>query len=169
VNESLGIPPDYAARRGFKVQAEATELVSIGENSEGREVRLAPEAARAWEAMKEGAFEAGVTLLPISGFRSVARQEEIIRAKLASGQGIDEILRVVAAPGYSEHHTGLAIDIGAPGEPPLTEAFAETPAFSWLEEHAPDYGFTLSFPRDNAFGIAYEPWHWRYHAPDLAL
>ena len=119
--------------------------------------------------MREAAFEVGVTLLPISGFRTVARQEEIIRTKLAAGQAIDEILRNVAAPGYSEHHTGRAIDIGAPGEPPLTEQFAETPAFSWLEAHAADYGFTLSFARGNPHGIAYEPWHWCYHSSDYAL
>ena len=160
MNAPLGIPTDYAASRGLKLQTEATELVSIGENPEGREIQLTPEAARAWAEMKEEAFEAGVTLVPISGFRSIARQEEIIRAKLAAGQKIEEILKSNAAPGYSEHHTGRAIDIGAPGEPPLTELFAETPAFSWLEAHAPDYGVTLSFARGNAFGIAYEPWHW---------
>jgi zinc D-Ala-D-Ala carboxypeptidase len=163
VTEHLGIPPDYAARRGLKIQAEPTELVPIGESLEGREIRLTPAAARAWATMKEEAFEAGVTLVPISGFRSVERQTEIIRAKLAAGQPIDEILKTVAAPGYSEHHTGRAVDIGAPGEPPLTELFAETPAFSWLEAHAPDYGFTLSFARDNPHGIAYEPWHWCYN------
>ena len=166
---SLGIPQDYASSRGLKLQSEATELVSIGENPEGREIQLTPEAARAWAEMKEEAFEAGVTLVPISGFRSVARQEEIIRAKLAAGQKIEEILKANAAPGYSEHHTGRAIDIGAPGEPPLTELFAETPAFSWLEAHAPDYGFILSFARGNAFGIAYEPWHWLYSSSDYVL
>jgi D-alanyl-D-alanine carboxypeptidase len=162
VTGPLSIPPDYGTRRGLKLLIEATELVPIGENPDGQEVRLAPAAAATWAEMKEGAFEVGITLVPISGFRSIERQAEIIRTKLAAGQTIDDILLTVAAPGYSEHHTGRAIDIGAPGEPPLTEGFAETPAFSWLEGHAPDYGFTLSFPRDNPHGIAYEPWHWCY-------
>jgi zinc D-Ala-D-Ala carboxypeptidase len=156
----LGIPSDYGSRRGLTIHAEADELVSIGENPDGRDVRLSPAAAEAWARMKEAAFEVGVTLVAISGFRSIERQTEIIRDKLAAGMAIDDILLTVAAPGYSEHHTGRAIDIGAPGEPPLAESFAETPAFSWLEAHAPDYGFTLSFPRGNPHGIAYEPWHW---------
>jgi zinc D-Ala-D-Ala carboxypeptidase len=160
----LGIPPDYGRKRGLALQPEATELVSVGENPEGKEVKLTAAAAAAWVDMRDGAFEAGITLVPISGFRSVARQSEIIRAKLEAGLAIDDILKVVAAPGYSEHHTGRAIDIGAPGEPPLTERFAETPSFSWLEAHAPDYGFTLSFSRDNPHGIAYEPWHWCFRA-----
>ena len=134
----LGIPSDYGRKRGLKLLAEATDLVSIGENPEGKDVRLTPAAARAWGDMRDDAFEAGITLVPVSGFRSIVRQEEIIRAKLEAGQAIDDILRTVAAPGYSEHHTGRAIDIGAPGEPPLTELFAETPTFSWLEEHAPE-------------------------------
>jgi len=160
MDASLGIPQDYGRKRGLVLQSEAGELVSVGENPDGKDVRLTPAAAGAWVDMRDGAFEAGITLVPISGFRSVARQTEIIRAKLEAGLAIDDILMAVAAPGYSEHHTGRAIDIGAPGEPPLTELFAETPAFSWLEAHAPDYGFTLSFARDNPYGIAYEPWHW---------
>jgi len=103
-------------------------------------------------------------LLPLSGFRSVARQEEIIREKLSAGQPLADILRLVAAPGYSEHHTGRALDLGAPDEPPLEEGFAETAAFTWLVAHAGDYGFRLSYPRGNPHGIAYEPWHWCWHA-----
>jgi len=158
------LPPDYGEKRGLKIQAEATELVAVGENPEGREVRLTAATARAWASMKDGAFEVGITLVPISGFRSVERQTEIIRTKLAAGQSMEDILRTVAAPGYSEHHSGRAVDIGVPDEEPLTERFAETPAFSWLEAHASDYGFSLSFPRGNPHGIAYEPWHWCFRA-----
>jgi D-alanyl-D-alanine carboxypeptidase len=114
--------------------------------------------------MRETASKAGVALLAVSGFRSIERQAEIIRAKLSSGQKIEDILRLVAAPGYSEHHTGRAIDIGTPGEEPLTEAFADTPAFRWLAENAGHFGFRLSYPKGNAHGIAYEPWHWCFHA-----
>ena len=103
---------------------------------------------------------AGITLIPVSGFRSVARQGEIIREKLARGLNLPDILRLVAAPGYSEHHTGRAIDITAPDDPPLEAGFAQTPAFKWLQAHARDFGFTLSFPPGNLHGIAYEPWHW---------
>jgi len=162
--KQLGIPGDYGAQRGMAVQAEARELVSVGANPYGRDIRLAPPAAAAWARMRDDAAASGVALVAISGFRSVERQAEIIRGKLASGDTIDAILRSVAAPGYSEHHTGRAIDIGVPDEPPLTEEFARTPAFLWLQANAVRHGFHLSYPRGNTQGLAYEPWHW-CHGP----
>jgi D-alanyl-D-alanine carboxypeptidase len=163
---ALGIPPDYGKRRGLPLQVEATHLTSIGPNPDGRDVRLTPEASVAWARMREAASKAGVTLVAISGFRGIDRQSEIIAAKLSSGRVIEEILQTVAAPGYSEHHTGRAIDIGIPGEEPLTEGFAATPAFQWLEAKAGSFGFKLSYPRGNRHGISYEPWHWCYHSKE---
>jgi zinc D-Ala-D-Ala carboxypeptidase len=163
VAKEFRIPRDYGRRRGLPLQVEATELESVGLNPDGREIRLSPKAAGPWSRMRDAAASAGITLVPISGFRSIARQREIIEAKLATGQTIESILSAVAAPGYSEHHTGRAIEIGAPGEPPLTEDFERTPTFSWLKAHAAEFGFRLSFPRGNPHGIGYEPWHW-FHA-----
>ena len=67
-----------------------------------------------------------------------------------------------AAPGYSEHHTGRAIDITTPGTQPLEPAFETTPAFEWLTGSAHEFGFRMSYPRNNRHGIAYEPWHWAW-------
>ncbi|HPF74253.1 MAG TPA: D-alanyl-D-alanine carboxypeptidase family protein, partial [Xanthomonadaceae bacterium] len=64
------------------------------------------------------------------------------------------------APGFSEHHSGNALDIGTPDEPPAEESFENTAAFDWLCENAPNFGFQLSYPRNNPHGIVYEPWHW---------
>jgi len=164
VTGPLGIPPDYGISRGLRLQIEAADLVAVGVNPDGREIKLSPKTARAWSRMRDAASSAGITLVPISGFRSVARQREIIEAKLAAGQAIDSILSAVAAPGYSEHHTGRAIDIGVPDEPPLTEDFALTSGYAWLEANAAKFGFRLSFPRGNTHGIAYEPWHWFHEA-----
>jgi zinc D-Ala-D-Ala carboxypeptidase len=161
--KDLGIPADYGAKRRLKPQAEATELVSVAASSDGRKIRLEPAAARDWKAMRDSASGEGIVLEALSGFRSIERQVEIIEGKLAAGHSIDDILKTVAAPGYSEHHTGRAIDIGVPGEPPLTEEFANTPAFRWLTGHAHDFGFKLSYPRNNLYGFAYEPWHWFHH------
>ncbi len=141
-------------------QREARKLVVIGRNPDGRIVRLIPRAAAAWKRMQAAATRDGVTLMPVSGFRSVARQTDIIRAKLAAGQSIDRILRFMAAPGCSEHHTGRAIDVGAPSRADLTAAFARTREFRWLRMHARRFGFRLSYPRRNLHGIGYEPWHW---------
>jgi zinc D-Ala-D-Ala carboxypeptidase len=160
---ALGIPSDYGPSRGLPLQVQAGELVSIGPNPDGRDIQLSPAAASAWTGMRAAASQAGVPLVAISGFRSIERQLEIIRTKLSSGQAIEDILRTVAAPGYSEHHTGRAIDIGIPGEESLTEGFADTPAFRWLEANAGSFGFKLSYPRGNSHGISYEPWHWCFH------
>jgi D-alanyl-D-alanine carboxypeptidase len=93
----------------------------------------------------------------------VARQAEIIQRKINAGQAMHEILKVSAAPGYSEHHTGRAVDITTADCEPLSESFEATEAFQWLQENAHQYSFKLSYPKDNSLGIAYEPWHWAYH------
>ena len=156
----LGIPADYAANRNLQLQPEATELVSVGLDDGGRECLLLPAASEAWRRMSERARTNEIELIPLSGFRGFDRQAEIIRGKLAVGEKIDEILRFIAAPGFSEHHTGRAIDIGTPGVLPLEEAFATTSAYAWLARHGGSFGFRLSYPRHNRHGFIYEPWHW---------
>ena len=71
---------------------------------------------------------------------------------------------VSAPPGFSEHHTGYAVDIGDADVPDanLSVAFEETAAFEWLEVNGPRYGFELSFEEGNEQGVQYEPWHWRF-------
>ncbi len=147
-------------------QPEATALVSIGPDVFGREQRLIPEAARAWAEMRDDAALDGVQLLLLSGFRSVARQREIVGRKLAAGVAWTEILRVSAYPGHSEHHTGRAVDIGSPDGEHLNEGFETTREFRWLETHAWRFGFSLSYPRNGDTGVVYEPWHWLWR-PEL--
>lgn len=162
----LGIPADVAARAAKRIHPEAKRLVFIGRaRDDGRILRLAPAAARAWQKMQAAAAADGVTLLPLSAFRSVTRQTLIIRRKLAAGQLIADILRVSAVPGCSEHHTGRALDLAAPGHLKLEDSFARTGEFRWLKRHAPRFGFHLSYPRHNRQGITYEPWHWYWQAP----
>jgi D-alanyl-D-alanine carboxypeptidase len=79
---------------------------------------------------------------------------------------LQEILKVNAAPGFSEHHSGRAIDIGTPGQPPAEESFEHTAAYAWLDAHAEQFGFRLSYPRGNSHGISYEPWHWYWIGHD---
>ena len=76
----------------------------------------------------------------------------------------------MAAPGHSEHNTGLAADIVTPDHQMLDTAFEQTPAFAWLSQHAAEYGFILRYPRDKTAitGIIYEPWHYRYVGVDNA-
>jgi len=160
LHRELGIPADYGRATGMPAFAEAAELVDAGPNLVGRVQRLAPEAARQWHAMAAAANRDGVILLLVSGFRSFDYQAGLIRKKLEAGQGITRILEVNAAPGFSEHHTGRAVDIASPGSRPLTEEFESSAAFRWLGRNAARFGFSMTYPRDNPWGITYEPWHW---------
>jgi len=117
--------------------------------------------------MKSGAARDGIGLSIVSAYRSVERQAEIVRRKLAAGQSLEQILAVSAPPGFSEHHTGRAVDITTPEAAPLDATFAETPAFEWLKRRAAEFRFTLSYPPDNREGYEFEPWHWCYHGLPL--
>jgi D-alanyl-D-alanine carboxypeptidase len=161
----LGISDDYGQDPVLAIYAEATELVEVGPNIVGREQRLTAEAASAWKAMQNRAAEDEVVLVLVSGFRSISYQADLIRNKLEAGQQIDAILQVNVAPGFSQHHTGNAIDIATPGYKPLLEDFEDSPAFAWLRDNAIQFGFTMSYPRNNSEQISYEPWHW-YCQPD---
>ena len=164
LHSELGIPENYGQDRSRPVFEEATDLVEVGPNLVGRMQSLTPVTARRWADMQVAAAEEGVTLLIVSGFRSVDYQARLIRKKLNAGQSVSEILTVNAAPGFSEHHTGRAIDIASPGSRPLTEEFEDSGAFRWLQNHAAQYGFSMSYPRENAGGFIYEPWHWAQNA-----
>jgi len=156
----LGISDDYGVEPFLPAYAEAATLVEIGTNIVGRPQTLAPDTAAAWRAMVAAAAQDDIQLLVVSGFRSFEYQAEIIRKKLKGGQIITDILQVNVAPGFSQHHTGNAIDIASPGFKPLTEEFENSPAFAWLAERAAEFDFRLSYPRNNPDGISYEPWHW---------
>ena len=156
----LGIPASYGVDRHMPFYAEAGELVSAGADIYGRERQLMPRAAFQWNELRTAAQQEGITLLLVSAFRSVEYQRRIFERKIAAGEPVEQILKVNAPPGYSEHHTGRAIDVTTTGCPPLEEEFETTPAFAWLVEKAHRFGFVLTYPRDNPFGIAYEPWHW---------
>ena len=160
LHDELGIPPEYGRNGGPPRYEEAADLVEVGPNLVGRIQRLTPAAAERWQAMVSAAADDGISLLIVSGFRSYEYQAALIRKKINAGQRIEDILRVNAAPGHSEHHTGLAIDIATPGSRPLTEEFEDSEAFRWLNANAARFGFSMSFPRDNPWGIVYEPWHW---------
>lgn len=159
----LGIDVSTLAARGLVCHAEPAVLVEADRNEAGRVFELIPAAAAAWQAMREAAAADGVVLQLVSAYRSIARQHDIVAAKLARGQTLADILQVSAAPGFSEHHSGRAIDIGTPGSPVLEEVFETTAAFAWLVQHAANFGFALSYPRGNPDGYLYEPWHWCWH------
>lgn len=143
-------------------EAEPAELVSLTVNGA---ILLQPEAANSFETMLADAEREGVYLVPISGFRTVTDQQYLFfEIKAERGQSVSTRAEVSAPPGYSEHHTGYAVDIGDANRPgtDLSVAFEDTEAFRWLETNAPRYSFELSFPEGNDQGVQYEPWHWRF-------
>jgi D-alanyl-D-alanine carboxypeptidase len=161
---ALGVPRAYGRERRLRIVREPRALVFIGTDVNGRPQWLAARAARAFARMREAAAANGIALEIVSAFRSADYQLGILRRKRERGIAIDEILRVSAAPGYSEHHSGRAVDLTTPGYAPVEEEFERSPAFAWLKRHASRFGFRLSYPRRNRHGIAYEPWHWCWHA-----
>ena len=159
------MPHDYAGTRGLRRVREPAHLAFIGHDTQNRPQWLSQRAARAWIRMRDAAAHGGVELQIVSAFRSAEYQLGILKRKLERGQNIGEILRVSAAPGYSEHHSGRALDLTTPGFAALEEAFENSAAFAWLSTNAQSYGFRLSYPRGNAHGIVYEPWHWCWRKP----
>lgn len=160
---ALGVPRDYGRARDLRRVREPIRLAFAGFDIHDRPQWLQPSVARAWFGMRHAAAADQVELQLVSAFRSVEYQLGILRRKRARGSAIDDILRVSAAPGYSEHHSGRALDLTTPGFAALEEEFEHSPAFAWLQRHAPRFRFALSFPRGNRHGIAYEPWHWCWH------
>lgn len=161
---ALGIPRDYGRTRKLAIVREPDSLAFVGIDISERPQWLAPRAARAFVRLREAAANDRIVIDLVSAFRSADYQLGIVRRKRERGLAIDEILRVSAAPGYSEHHSGRAVDLTSPGYAALEEEFEKSPAFGWLMRHAKRFGFRLSYPRNNKHGIAYEPWHWCWHA-----
>ena len=130
-----------------------------------RRFKLRKAAARQFDAMSVSARASGVVLVPISGFRTVKDQQHLFfDVKAQRGQTAIKRAEVSAPPGYSEHHTGYAVDIGDSRSPAtnLSTNFDKTRAYKWLSINAARYSFELSFAKNNRQGVSYEPWHWRY-------
>ncbi|MBO6960503.1 MAG: D-alanyl-D-alanine carboxypeptidase family protein [Prochlorococcus marinus CUG1438] len=121
--------------------------------------------------MRDEAKKDGIYLVFLSGYRSINLQNEIFYSlKSSRNQEAVERARVSAPPGYSEHSTGFAIDIGdaTQRETDFETEFENTGAFKWLIKNAAKFHFKLSFTKDNKY-IDYEPWHWRYEGSIEAL
>lgn len=137
-------------------------------NAERKYMRI--EAAEAIEKMFAAALEDGLTLYGVSGYRSYSRQREIFLNNIVH-KGKKHTLQYSAAPGTSEHQTGLAMDVSSKSiRYKLLPSFAKCDEGKWLANHAHEYGFIIRYPMDqyDITGYAYEPWHIRYVGEDLA-
>lgn len=117
-------------------------------------------------SMFEAALREGITLKVVSAYRSFGTQTALKAAyKVTYGAGTAN--QFSADQGYSEHQLGTALDITTPEINGTSTKFETTTAFTWLTTNAHRFGFTLSYPKGNAY-YQYEPWHWRFVGASLA-
>ena len=137
----------------------------------GENIYMRPEAAAALEELFAGAAQEGVILYATSGYRSYSTQKAIFERKLET-MSEKSANATVAKPGYSEHQTGLAMDVEGHSSlgSGLVKDFGETPEGIWLAEHCHEYGFIIRYPKGKTAitGYAYEPWHIRYVGREAA-
>ena len=147
----------------------STDLVQVSQFYDVK-VFLSREAADAFRKMQSAAESDGIYLQAVSGYRSYEDQEELFNKQIVKRGSRLEASRLSAPAGYSEHHTGHALDIGdiKNQEELLTLSFEQSKAFRWLQKNAYAYGFELSFPKNNWMNVSYEPWHWRFVGSDAA-
>jgi len=162
VNKTHLLPDDFEV-----------ELVEIADGHQ-MDARIYPEFA----AMIRAAKADGVILYVTSSYRDMDKQTDLYEKKVESyvqeGYAYDEAKelasQVVAIPGTSEHHLGLALDFVFPEYKKLDENLENTKPFQWMKEHCAEYGFILRYPSDKTeiTGIIYEPWHFRYVGKEAA-
>jgi D-alanyl-D-alanine carboxypeptidase len=123
------------------------------------------DAMRFLERMFDSAKRDDIDLKIISAYRSFDEQNQL-KGQFTEifGEGANAFS---ADQGFSEHQLGTTIDLTVESVGATSETFGETEAFEWLLDNAHNYGFILSYPKDNSFYI-YEPWHWRFVGRDLA-
>lgn len=150
VNEANKIPDDYKINLTTAFGIQMDNITS-----------------KAYTNMWRAASEDGITLWISSGYRDDKKQQSLfsnevetyLEKGLAYKQAEAEAGKSVAKPGYSEHATGLTLDLNG-----VREDFDQTKAFKWLSQYAQDYGFILRYPsnKQNITKIKFEPWHYRY-------
>ncbi len=148
-----------------------SDLVSVAVEHTRGGATLRKEANDAYALMCEAAKQDGIELRITTAYRSYSFQSTLYNNYVAS-DGVDEADTYSARPGFSEHQTGLAMDLGGPTPSGglALEYFEGTPAFDWMQAHAAEYGFILRFPEDKVHitGYQYEAWHYRYVGVEAA-
>ncbi len=153
VNKYRALSPDYAP-----------DLVRLG--SAYGSGALTAEAAEAFRHMADAARNEGISLRSVSAYRSYATQSSIY-SRYVSQNGRSLADTFSARPGYSEHQTGLALDINTAS---TSAHFENTREYAWLIDNCAQYGFLLRYPaeKEAVTGYRFEPWHYRYVGPEIA-
>ena len=133
--------------------------------TETKTLKLHSKVVPSFTQMVKAAKEDGINLWVVSAYRSYYDQATLKGQYLITyGSGANAFS---ADQGYSEHQLGTTIDFTTNGLGGGLDGFGNTPAFTWLQENAHKYGFTLSYPQGNSY-YEYEPWHWRFVGEKLA-
>ena len=130
--------------------------------------QLSQEAADALAAFGDGGRAVGVTFFAVSAYRPYESQEKVYNSLVAS-QGQEKADQSGARPGFSEHQSGLAVDLAASNEDDIPE-FVNTNAYKWASSNCADFGWILRYPenKESITGYEFEPWHYRYVGTELA-
>ena len=130
-------------------------------------MKLVDYAKDSFESLAKDAKKEGLNIMATSSYRSYNYQVDLYN-KYAEKDGYSNADTYSARPGFSEHQTGLAVDV-YDGNLAYTD-FEQTKEFTWMQKHAQDYGFILRFPKDKEkeTGYEYESWHYRYVGKEMA-
>lgn len=130
-------------------------------------VEIVEEVYDAFIEMYNAAKERNLSIIITSGFRTYDVQKELYE-EYQDYYGEEEADRIAAKPGFSEHQTGLCIDVM--NYTSTMEDFEDTEEFKWMQKNAYKYGFILRYPKDKEYitGYDYESWHYRYVGKELA-
>lgn len=144
------------------------DIVDVDINYSYANNRVTKETNDAFVEMAKKAKEDNIKLIANSSYRTYERQEEVYKEFYYS-KGISYADKYAARAGYSEHQTGLSLDIFTSGSS-TTSNFEESDAFRWLSENAYKYGFILRYPKGKEYltGYNYESWHYRYVGTEVA-
>ena len=157
VNKESRLPKDYESK---------VDLIEVT-NSMGKKFQIEKATYEHFVPLREELLKEGIQIELDSIYRSVARQEEIV-AEFTEKYGADYVKQYVAVPGFSEHHTGLAVDICLVVDGKVIddndEMIAQKEIFRKIHRKLAKYGFILRYlpGKESITGYSYEPWHFRY-------
>lgn len=157
VNKHNQLPYDFKQTNLVKMDRKYTV-------NDGKQYLLEGKAYESFARMADAARSEGVTIRAISAYRTESYQRMLYNKKTRT-TGQSNADNYSAKPGFSEHQTGLAVDINS-----TNTSFEKTGTFKWMQSHAHEYGYILRYPKDKKWitGYEYEPWHYRYVGVDAA-
>lgn len=160
--------PGGDTKYGHQAYADTKEKTYQVTSVDGVDEGLTKDAAEAFEQMRGDAADQGLDIRAVSGYRSKELQQGLWDNQVEKQGSEAAAAKISAPPGHSEHHTGLAVDVGNNQNPYLNNTWAETSEYQWMKQNAEKYGYELSFPEDGSGAAGFEPWHWRFVGTDQA-